>query len=234
MKRRLHWTIAIASLAVGATVAAEKLHPWRIASTAHFLRSWSGDYVPAARADTPAERAFVDALDQAALDRTQQIVRYDPKYVAIPYPGGDFPADTGVCSDEVTRSYRRVNVDLQQLVHEDMRQNFALYPKLWGLSAPDSSIDHRRVPNLMQFFLRHGAARKFSSDGADYLPGDLVVWRLASGVVHIGLFTSQRSSDGERPLIVHNIGAGPQLEDGLFMSENTGHFRYRPEGLFAK
>jgi len=43
--------------------------------------------------------------------------------VRIPYPGGDVPPDTGVCTDEIIRSYRVLGIDLQKEVHEDMVQN---------------------------------------------------------------------------------------------------------------
>ena len=35
-----------------------------------------------------------------------------------------------------------------------------------------------------------------------------------------------RSTDGRRPLIVHNVGAGPELADFLFQFPVTGHYRY--------
>ena len=167
-------------------------------------------------------------LVAAALERTRHHVRYVPASVRIPYPGGDVPADTGVCTDEIIRIYRAVGVDLQKEVHEDMRSNFDRYPKAWGLKHPDSNIDHRRVPNLMTFFTRRGAKLPATRDAADYAPGQLVTWDLGGGVPHIGMITNRRSSDGKRYLIVHNIGSGPQLEDVLFSWKITGHYRYLP------
>jgi len=124
------------------------------------------------------------------------------------------------------RAYRHAGVDLQVLVNEDMKRDFASYPQLWGLSAPDPNIDHRRVPNLAAYFARNGARLDVTSSAVDYRPGDIVTWRLTSGVPHIGL-VSDRSKDG-RPLMIHNIGAGAQVEDMLFASEITGHYRYDP------
>jgi uncharacterized protein YijF (DUF1287 family) len=46
-----------------------------------------------------------------------------------------------------------LNVDLQELVHRDMKSSWSAYPKLWGLTRPDPNIDHRRVPNLAVFFV---------------------------------------------------------------------------------
>ncbi|MEO1596872.1 MAG: DUF1287 domain-containing protein [Pseudomonadota bacterium] len=165
-------------------------------------------------------------LVAAALDRTKHSVRYDGSYRAIPYPNGDVPPDVGVCTDVLIRSYRAIGIDLQRLVHEDMRSDFDAYPRDWGLSRPDTNIDHRRVPNLRRFFERHGEALSVSDNPADYKPGDIVTWRLPGNNPHIGIVTAEMSADGERPLIVHNIGLGPKKDDMLFLFEITGHYRY--------
>ena len=153
---------------------------------------------------------------------------YDPGYRQIAFPGGDVPVERGVCSDVIVRAYRHAGLDLQLLVNKDMVRHFGVYPKLWGLSRPDSNIDHRRVANLATFFRRHGKTLPISSRAGDYAAGDLVTWRLPSGASHIGL-VADRSADG-RPLIVHNIGAGTKVDDILFGYPITGHFRYDPEG----
>jgi len=173
-------------------------------------------------------REFLQHLVAAALERTHHVIRYEPAYVRIPYPGGDVPADTGVCTDEIIRSYRTVGVDLQKEVHEDMAQNFDLYPRRWRwlLSRPDTNIDHRRVPNLMVFFSRKGEALSLSSRAEDYAPGELVTWDLGGGVPHIGVVVDQKSSQSGHYMIVHNIGQGPRMEDVLFHWKITGHFRY--------
>ncbi|MEM8985035.1 MAG: DUF1287 domain-containing protein, partial [Pseudomonadota bacterium] len=124
------------------------------------------------------------------------------------------------------RSYRALGIDLQQRIHEDMRAAFEQYPQRWGLARPDTNIDHRRVPNLRRFFERHGESLALSKDPADYQPGDIVSWTLHSNLPHIGIVTDRRSRDGLRPLIVHNIGSGPVIEDMLFAFEITGHYRY--------
>lgn len=174
----------------------------------------------------PALQCLVDA------SRTQigVTLSYDPSYVRLDYPGGDVPLDRGVCTDVVIRAYRAIGVDLQQAVHEDMRAHFASYPRNWGLSTTDRNIDHRRVPNLQRFFTRHGESLATDAADSEFLPGDLVSWRLPSGVPHIGI-VSDRSSPGGTPLVVHNIGAGAREEDVLHEFEITGHYRYRPQGL---
>lgn len=166
-------------------------------------------------------------LVEAALERTQHVVRYEPGYVGIPYPGGDVPADTGVCTDVLIRSYRVLGIDLQQLVHEDMAANFSAYPskQRWGLSTTDKNIDHRRVPNLQAFFTRHGESLSVSDDAEKYLPGDIVTWLLPGNLPHIGIVVEEKGQSGN-PKIVHNIGAGPKLEDRLFDFPITGHYRY--------
>lgn len=171
-------------------------------------------------------RQFSQRLVAAAKERLKHRVRYHPAYVRIGYPGGDVPSDTGVCTDEVIRSYRAIGIDLQKEVHEDMKRNFARYPRGWGLKKPDPNIDHRRVPNLQVFFSRIGAAQPVTHNARDYVPGDLVTWDLGRGVPHIGIVIDTRSADGQRYKIVHNIGAGPQMEDVLFAWKITGHYRY--------
>lgn len=151
---------------------------------------------------------------------------YDPGYVAIRYPGGDVPANSGVCTDVVIRAYRKMGIDLQKEVHEDMRNHFAQYPQKWGLKKPDPNIDHRRVPNLMTFFARKGASKPITGHSKDYLPGDIICWRLFGDRTHIGIVSRQKSPvDRQRYQIVHNIGAGQVLQDCLFDYEIIGHYR---------
>jgi uncharacterized protein YijF (DUF1287 family) len=174
------------------------------------------------------QQIFLEKLSDAAIERTHHIVRYDPKYVRIPYPGGDVPEDTGVCSDEVIRAYRTLGIDLQTQVHEDIAANFSMYPnqRRWMLAHPDSNIDHRRVPNLMVFFSRKGTSLPISTHAEDYAPGELVTWDLGGGVPHIGMVVDRKSAQSGRYMMVHNIGAGPKMEDVLFSWKITGHYRY--------
>lgn len=151
---------------------------------------------------------------------------YDSRYRSIPYPGGDVPLEAGVCTDVIIRAYRNAGTDLQRLVHEDMKAHFSAYPKNWGLRRPDPNIDHRRVPNLATFFKRQGGKLAVTRRGADYRPGDVITWRLSSGVPHIGLVSDVPSRGTDRFLVVHNIGFGAQIEDVLFDYEITGHYRY--------
>jgi uncharacterized protein YijF (DUF1287 family) len=166
-------------------------------------------------------------LVSAARQQTGTAVVYDGSYTRLGYPMGDVPADRGVCTDVVIRAYRAIGIDLQLLVHEDMRANFGSYPRLWGLSRPDTNIDHRRVPNL-QRFLEHAEAIVPSTDPArGYLPGDLVTWMLPGNLTHIGIVSDRPAANTARPLVIHNIGAGPREEDMLFAYPITGHYRYR-------
>jgi uncharacterized protein YijF (DUF1287 family) len=180
-------------------------------------------------ADVNAGRQdFLQQFVAAAIERTHHTVRYLADYVKIPYPGGDVPAGTGVCSDEVIRAYRAVGVDLQREVHEDMEQSFSSYPHpiKWLALRPDANIDHRRVPNLMVFFSRKGENLPLTHRAEDYAPGELITWDIGGNVPHIGIVVDQRSPSSGRYMIVHNVGQGPKMEDVLFAWKITGHYRY--------
>ncbi|MBD9436778.1 DUF1287 domain-containing protein [Pseudoxanthomonas sp. PXM03] len=153
---------------------------------------------------------------------------YDPAYFSLSYPGGDVPADRGVCTDVVIRALRTQGLDLQQAIHEDMRAHFALYPRQWGLSRPDRNIDHRRVLNQMRWFERQGWQQATGVSADDFSPGDIVAWKLTgSGLLHVGIVSDRRSQEGT-PLILHNISAGTQEDDILFRHAIIGHYR-QPE-----
>lgn len=169
---------------------------------------------------------FATRLSVAAIELTKSKVVYDPTYFSIPYPNGDVPAGKGVCTDVVIRAYRKLNIDLQRLVHEDMKANFKKYPNRWGLTKTDKNIDHRRVPNLMKFFSRHGKSLPITKKPEDYKPGDIVTWDLSSGVPHIGIVVDKKSDDSARYLIVHNIGSGQEISDCLFQFKITGHYSF--------
>lgn len=175
-----------------------------------------------------AQRSFSEKLSAAAISLTNQEVTYDPTYFSIDYPNGDVPQDKGVCTDVIIRAYRKLGIDLQKEVHEDMEAHFSAYPNLWGLSSTDKNIDHRRVPNLMKFFSRNGQELTITRNAKDYQPGDIVSWNLNSGLMHIGIVVNKKSLDEERYLIVHNIGAGQVMEDVLFSYKIIGHYRYQP------
>ncbi|HZX18897.1 MAG TPA: DUF1287 domain-containing protein [Pseudomonas sp.] len=165
-----------------------------------------------------------DALVTAARQQVGVTLSYDPAYRRLNYPNGDVPLTTGVCTDVVIRALRQQGLDLQQAVHQDMRANFRLYPKNWGLSRPDSNIDHRRVPNLMTWFKRQGWSLPLGQDAERYRPGDIVTWDLGGGLTHIGIISDRQAGSGV-PLVLHNIGRGTQEEDILFSFKITGHYR---------
>lgn len=168
-------------------------------------------------------------LVKAAKERTKSFVVYNGAYRKIKYPMGDVPKNIGVCTDVLIRSYRKLGIDLQELVHKDMKANFSKYPKIWGLKRTDTNIDHRRVPNLETFFKRSGAELPISSLAKDYKPGDIVSWRLDNNLPHIGIVSDIKSEKTGNYKIVHNIGLGPKLDDMLFDYKIVGHFRYLPK-----
>lgn len=166
-------------------------------------------------------------LSDAAIELTKNKVVYDPTYFVINYPNGDVPSNKGVCTDVIVRAYRKLGIDLQKEIHEDMRANFKKYPQKWQLKKTDKNIDHRRVPNLMTFFSRFGTVKLKSSNPKDYQAGDIVCWILEGNLTHIGIVINKKSADGQRNLIVHNIGAGQVIEDCLFNYKIIGHFSYQ-------
>jgi uncharacterized protein YijF (DUF1287 family) len=174
-----------------------------------------------------SQTSFPDKLSSAALELTKQKVDYDPAYFTINYPNGDVPSNKGVCTDVVIRAYRKVGIDLQKEVHEDMKLNFSKYPKIWNLKKPNTNIDHRRVPNLMVYFSRKGTVKSITKNDTDYLPGDIVCWNLGGAITHIGLVVNKKSDDGTHYLVVHNIGAGQVLADCLFDFKIIGHYSFR-------
>jgi len=187
--------------------------------------------VPVSVAEKPSlaeiKSGEIKNLLAGALEQTSRTKNYDPAYVVLPYPNGDVPMETGVCTDVVIRAFRKAGMDLQKEVHEDMQANFAVYPKKWGLSKPDTNIDHRRVPNLQTFFTRRGKALEITPNADDYQPGDVVSWDLdGKGMTHIGLVSNLWNEASRRHLIIHNIGGGARAEDVLFNWKITGHYRY--------
>jgi uncharacterized protein YijF (DUF1287 family) len=175
----------------------------------------------------PGSSATVPLLLEGAYLQVGKTASYDGAYRVIPYPGGDVPIESGACTDVIIRAYRHAGVDLQALVHEDMSRAFDAYPRLWGLRRPDSNIDHRRVPNLATFFQRHGVVLPVTASPDDFAPGDIVTWRLPSGVPHIGIVSDR--AEGATRLMVHNVGQGAKVEDVLFQYQITGHYRYPPK-----
>ena len=170
-------------------------------------------------------------LDIVAAARRQigVTVRYDGSYRSLAYPNGDVPADRGVCTDVVVRALRTARaLDLQKSIHDDIVAHRATYlARRWGNAAPDSNIDHRRVPNQMTWFGRQGWSRPLDTVPAAYLPGDIVAWDLGGGVLHVGIVTDRNAVTGA-PLVVHNIGAGTREEDVLFRFNIIGHYRPPP------
>ncbi|MFH6998974.1 DUF1287 domain-containing protein [Flavobacterium sp. FlaQc-57] len=176
-------------------------------------------------------KAFPEKLSEAAISIIDPTVDYDPAYFSIEYPNGDVPKNKGVCTDVIIRSYRKLNIDLQKEVHEDMMKHFSEYPNLkkWGMTKTDTNIDHRRVPNLEIFFERKGEKLPVTQNPKDYKTGEIVTWLINDKLPHIGIVTNKKSLDGKRNLIVHNVGGGQVLEDYLFDYKIVGHYKYWKE-----
>jgi uncharacterized protein len=194
-----------------------------LASSVQLVSLWAS---PQQVTTSEQKAAFLARLSTVAIERASHVVRYDPAYVKIPYPAGDVPADTGVCSDEVIRSYRALGIDLQKQVHEDILRA----PSAYGVHRADSNIDHRRVERLMVFFRRHGESLPTTKNAVDYQPGDIVAWDLHNGkgkvLYHIGIVVNRQRLRSTRYMVLHNIGSGPQIEDVLLDWKIIGHYRY--------
>lgn len=172
--------------------------------------------------------SYAISANQLVKDARSQIgqtLTYDPAYTRLSYPMGDVPIQKGVCTDVVIRALRKQNIDLQKVIHEDMKRNFKAYPQLWGLKNTDRNIDHRRVPNIAKYMTRQGySVQKSPFKTALFKAGDIVTWDLGRGLVHIGI-VSDRKSWSQVPLIIHNIGRGTQEENILLQYKITGHYR---------
>ena len=197
----------------------------RLASSLLII-AFLGCALPALRAQGAGDSPLGPRVAQAAREQIGVTTLYDPAYVVLDYPGGDVPLERGVCCDVVVRAFRKVGLDLQKLVHQDMKGHFSKYPKLWGLPRPDRNIDHRRVPNLQKFFERQGRSLPLGQGKADFRSGDVVAWRLPNNLCHIGVVSDGIVAGSARPLIVHNIGAGAREEDVLHSWTIIGHYRW--------
>jgi uncharacterized protein YijF (DUF1287 family) len=165
-------------------------------------------------------------LAAAALAHSGENVAYDPAYYRVSYPNGDIAPSKGAEADVVIRCVRKLGIDLQKEVHEDMAVHFRLYPQLWAASGPDTNIDHRRIANLQRFFERKGETVTPSQNPADYRPGDIVVWSRANANKHIGIVVPGPATHMAEPWVVHNIGSGVKWENVLFDYKIEAHFRY--------
>ncbi|MBO9459544.1 DUF1287 domain-containing protein [Labrenzia sp. R5_0] len=232
MKRRT-FLFGTGLLAAGGAYAAHTLPAYRLQTGLQLVsKALAGPSTPPTEAASKSfalPNPWAGQLIEAAESQIGVTVVYDPAYVSLPFPNGDLPRERGVCTDVVVRAYRDAfGYDLQSAVNADMKSDFSSYPKIWGLKRPDRNIDHRRVPNLQTFFRRKGAALSVTANAKDYQPGDVVSQMLPGNLPHMAIVSHRASADSERPMVVHNIGAGTQLEDRLFDFEITGHYRFKP------
>ena len=219
MKRRLS---ILSLLTLASILAAACLK--QIARTARPLKP--PEQLTETRALPPNSSAQLKLVIDGAIDQVGKTTSYDNSYQKIDYPNGDVPIETGVCSDVIVRAFRKAEIDLQKNIHEDMKDNLAAYPDKWSAGVTDKNIDHRRVPNLQTYFTRKGKELATIGNSDSFSPGDIVTWDLGNGVDHVGMVVNVWYKPSQRYLIVHNIGAGTQMEDVLFAWKITGHYRY--------
>lgn len=215
MARKVSVIVIVGALALCSAVAA-----WR-------LRDHGHPVIPPTL--PPAQlKSIHDKLAASAVDQTTWGTVYDPSYVKLPYPNGDLPRTKGVCTDVVIRALRSQRFDLQRAIYEDAGAHPSRYPRI---KSRDSSIDHRRCPNLIAYFSAYAQRKSIDlnpKDAKDWRPGDIVFWKLPFGKDHVGMLSFGRNADGF-PLVIHNIGNGPQEEDVLRSWTLVGRFRF-PKG----
>ncbi len=169
--------------------------------------------------ETPAPPIVKSAREQIG-----KTIIYDPKYVTLSYPNGDVPLSRGVSTDVLIRAMRDgLHRDLQKEVHEDMKKAFSTYPNVWGIKTIDKNIDHRRVPNIKNYFKRKGYALAVTKNPNDYKAGDIVTCKV-KGRPQIMIVSSRLTSAGV-PFVIHNIGWGTREKNDLFTYELDGHYR---------
>lgn len=192
----------------------------------------------AALPDSPVKKALVPEVTRVEpkTETAREIVvaakaqigdDYDASYRVISYPGGDVPGGSGACTDVVVRAFRGANIDLQKLIHDDMKAHFRFYPNQWKLGRTDTNIDHRRVPNHIVFFKRFGQTLPIGTTGADlktWQPGDVVEWKLGGGRWHTGVVSDGVGPRG-LPMVVHN-GWKCVEQDALDGWTIVSHFRF--------
>ncbi|MEK6282325.1 MAG: DUF1287 domain-containing protein [Acidobacteriota bacterium] len=229
LNRSKSWIFAAVltiSILIGVGQTFLSVRPWERNRTGHNSSAEPQPSPPITKPYSANAPPQLKQLVEAAIAQTKVTTGYDPAYVGITYPGGDVAPETGVCSDVIVRAFRKIGLDLQKEVHEDMGRAWSQYPRKWGASRTDANIDHRRVLNLTTYFDRQKKALPITTNRDDYLPGDIVAWDLGNGVDHIGVVVNIWSDASKGYLIVHNIGAGARAEDVLLNWEITGHFRY--------
>lgn len=215
------WVIIVIAVGMGYYFG-KPLIPSLNASNAEASSEQAGSLISTLR----GTKKVGNQIAAAALGQTMMSSHYDPAYYKISYPNGDVPADKGVAADVVVRTFRKIDMDLQKLVHEDMTQDFRPYPQLWDAAAPDPNIDHRRVENLAKFFERKGETLESTRNAADYKPGDVVVWRLANAETHIGIVVPGPGEHSHELWVVHNLKSGVKWENVLFEYNVEGHYRF--------
>ena len=178
-----------------------------------------------ARVTLPPKNSIAALIVSGA--RAQIGTIYDAGYETIAYPSGDVSSDKGACADVIVRAFRHAGFDLQRLIHEDMAANFEAYPKLDGLTQPDSNIDHRRVLIQIRFLERHAVrlTEEVSHQTLpEWQPGDVVYWKVFGEHHHAGILSDRGDSAGV-PLVIHN-GSVCIEQDCLTKWKIIGHFRF--------
>jgi uncharacterized protein YijF (DUF1287 family) len=149
---------------------------------------------------------------------------YDGSWVNIGYPGGDPGYQQGVCTDVIVRALRCIDIDLQELIHNDLKANREYYNKRYRIKAIDNNIDHRRTQNIQSYLTKLGANIKVPLSKKNYKPGDILFWDdIAAG--HTGIISNEINPSTGNYYVLHNIGGGAQYEDFLEYYEPSEVYR---------
>lgn len=152
---------------------------------------------------------------------------YRSNYVGLQYPNGDVPRTEGVCSDVVVRALRNAGIDLQSEIQDDAAATPGRYP---GIEKRDKNIDHRRVKNLLPWFIHHWTSlgTQIGASSEPWLPGDIVFFDTltAAGPDHLGILADRSGASG-LPLVINNWTDGyrESAMDLLARVPITHHFR---------
>lgn len=149
------------------------------------------------------------------------------------YPGGDVPEGRGACTDVVVRALRTIGVDLQELVHEDIKVDIGDGAKGYKLSWLDHHIDHRRVTTMHTWFERNAVSLTTDvREKAAFRPGDVVFfswsWGRSALAEHVAIVSDVVGPRGYR-LLIQNGGPRPTENDGMDRPHMVGHYRALPK-----
>ena len=127
----------------------------------------------------------------------------------------------------IIRCYRKIGIDLQKEVHEDMVGEFPALSAIVGAPRTRLPTSTTAASPISSASSNARAKRSLASrEPADYRPGDIVIWSLANADKHIGIVVPGPGNRAGEAWVVHNMGTGMKWEGVLFDFKVEAHFRY--------